>query len=468
MLDQVTRATILRLRREGHGTRFIARALDVSRESVKQVIAAGSEEVPKLERPSQLMPHLERVQALHTICRGNRVRVHELLAEEGVCVPYSTLTRFCREAGIGVKAPRRVGRYHFDPGEEMQHDTSPHKVEIGGRLTPVQCASLVMCYSRVRFVQCYRRWTRFHVRVFMTEALRAFGGAAGRCMLDNSGVILANGSGPDASFAPEMQAFAKRFGFEFAAHRIGDADRSGRVERPFHHIENNFYPGRQFEDLTDLNTQLRAWCDRYNHSPNDWLKAVPWSLFTVERPVLRPLPVFIPEVYTVHERKVDVEGYINLHANRYSVDESLIGRSVEVHELASTIRILQGPRLCAEHIKREDGQNLRITLPEHRGRRYDRAALPPSTEESALRAHSPQMASLCDVLRAHHGGQALRAIRRLHRICTEYPPDAVHTAVTRAVEFGLLDLNRVERLVLRAVSGEFFRLPTPNPEDPHG
>jgi len=31
---------------------------------------------------------------------------------------------------------------------------------------------------------------------------------------------------------PEMAAFADRFGFRFEAHRIGDADRSGRVERP--------------------------------------------------------------------------------------------------------------------------------------------------------------------------------------------------------------------------------------------
>jgi len=39
---------------------------------------------------------------------------------------------------------------------------------------------------------------------------------------------------------PEMAAFAERFGFHFAAHEIGDANRSGRVEKPFALIENNF------------------------------------------------------------------------------------------------------------------------------------------------------------------------------------------------------------------------------------
>jgi hypothetical protein len=31
-----------------------------------------------------------------------------------------------------------------------------------------------------------------------------------------------------------MAAFGERFGFQFVAHAIGNANRSGRVERPFH------------------------------------------------------------------------------------------------------------------------------------------------------------------------------------------------------------------------------------------
>lgn len=43
-----------------------------------------------------------------------------------------------------------------------------------------------------------------------------------------------------------MAAFAERFGFSFVAHEPGDANRSGRVERPFSFIENNFLAGRTF------------------------------------------------------------------------------------------------------------------------------------------------------------------------------------------------------------------------------
>ncbi len=55
--------------------------------------------------------------------------------------------------------------------------------------------------------------------------------------------------------------------------------------------------------------------------------------------------------------------------------------------------------------------------------------------------------------------------RRLHRIWLDYPTEAVETAVARALEFGLVDLERIERMVLRNLRGNSFRLPE---EDPDG
>src|ERR1039458_3241339 len=40
-------------------------------------------------------------------------------------------------------------------GEEMQHDTSPHEVTIGGKKRKAQTASGVLCYSRMLFFQIY-------------------------------------------------------------------------------------------------------------------------------------------------------------------------------------------------------------------------------------------------------------------------------------------------------------------------
>ena len=63
----------------------------------------------------------------------------------------------------------------------MQHDTSPHRVKIGGKVRLVQCASLILCFSRMLFAQVYPAFTRFYCRVFLTAGLQYFGGArAGR------------------------------------------------------------------------------------------------------------------------------------------------------------------------------------------------------------------------------------------------------------------------------------------------
>ena len=83
-------------------------------------------------------------------------------------------------------------------------------------------------------------------------------------MIDNTHVVVLHGTGTDMVPVPEMAAFAERYGFTFAAHEKGDANRSARVERPFDFIENNFLAGRDFCDLDDLNAQARAWCDKVN------------------------------------------------------------------------------------------------------------------------------------------------------------------------------------------------------------
>ncbi len=89
MLDLNTRVAILRLHREGHGIRLIARTLWVSRRSVKKVIASGQADVPTLQREASLGPHIDRVRQLHAACKGNRIRVHEELTGDGIGVAYS-------------------------------------------------------------------------------------------------------------------------------------------------------------------------------------------------------------------------------------------------------------------------------------------------------------------------------------------------------------------------------------------
>lgn len=462
MLDPMTRTAILHLHREGHGARTIARAVGVSRTTVKRVLAQGQAEPPPIVRPELLAAHREQIRELFGRCKGNRVRVHEELRALGVEVAYSTLTEFCRREQLGLPPKKRAGRYHFEPGEEMQHDTSPHTVAVGGRSRPLQCASVVLAYSRLLYAQCYPTFNRFIAKGFLTEALQWFGGAARRCLVDNTSVVVASGTGRNALIAPEMEAFAQRFGFAFAAHAVGDANRSARVERPFSFIEGNFYPGRTFSDLADLNVQLRAWCEAKSSRRLRELKASPRELFAAEHPHLVALPLHVPEVYALHNRTVDVEGYVCLHTNRYSVPTALIHRRVEVHETQHAVRILSQHRLVCTHPVAEPGAYRRCTLPEHQDGRFKKAGIvtaAPLPEETTLRAQGAEFTALVEALRRLHGGRASRPLRRLHRLFLDYPTAPLRATLAEALRFGLTDLGRIERMVLRRLHGEFFRLP---------
>jgi len=462
VLHRDTRVAILALRAKGHGLRAIAKTLGVSRPSVRRVLEQGTEEAPALRRNDALTPELDRIRELYVSCEGNLVRVHEELAVAGIHVGYTTLTAFCRRHRLGGEPRCPVGSYDFAPGQEMQHDTSPHRPVIAGRPRLVHCASLVLCYSQMLYAQVYPRWTRFWCKVFLSEALVYLDGAAADCMLDNSSIIIAHGTGKDAVPAPEMAALAANFGFQFRAHELGDKNRSARVERPFHYIEHNFYPGRTFPDVPDLNRQLREWCDRANAKHKRTLRAAPRELFVVERPRLRRLPAYIHPPTEVHHRVVDSLGFVTVHTNSYSVPAALLERRVEVLATKDRVRIFDGHRLVCEHERGEDGAQQRRILEEHRDeRRALRAGkAAPSAQETALAAAGPELAELARQLKRRHPGRAVRALRRLHQLYLDYPTDALVAAVRRALAHGLYDLERIESIVLSLLSGSFFREPT--------
>jgi len=466
------RTTILALRDAGRGSRAIARALGISRNAVKAVLTDGRAAPPPIARPERAEPLRDEILAQLARCKGNLVRVHEeLVAHHGLPLSYPALTAFCRRHGIGHEPPQPAGRYHFAPGQEMQHDTSPHLAHIGGAERRVQTASLVLCHSRLLFFQLYPRFTRFDCKVFLTDAVQYVGGACRDCMIDNTHVVVLRGTGKTMVPVPEMEAFARRLGFRFIAHEKGDADRSGRVERPFHFIENNFLAGRRFADFAEANREARAWCDKVNASFKKHLHARPRELFAAEQPTLRPLPAWVPEVYALHQRIVDLEGYIHVDSHVYSVPYQLIGKPVEVRETKDHIRIFVGPRQVAVHDKAVMvGAKQRKTLPAHRPPRGQHAATPRSPEEAELAAAGPPIAAYAATLKLRAPRWPV-ALRRLAQMRRDYPAAPLGAAIQTATYYGLYDLDRLERMILRNIATAYFIVPadrpptTPEPDD---
>ncbi len=460
MLKREQRMSVLELHTKGVSKRQIARLLRVSRGAVARVIQSQGATVPQIERAEKADPYRQDIEELLKDCSGNLVRVHEELSKEGAALSYSALTAFCRRRGIGQEPKIPEGRYHFGPGQEQQHDTSPHKVKLSGVEHVAQTASLVLCFSRRLFFQFFPEFQRFHCKVFLTDALDYMAGSCATTMIDNTHVVIASGTGKNMIPAPETAAFAERYGFEFAAHAVGDPDRKGRVEAPFRFIERNFIPGRRFADWADLNAQAKEWCDKVNATYKKHIRAIPMELYAQERPYLKSLPVWMPEVYRLHQRFVDLAGYVSLHTNRYSVPADWISRQVEVRETKDHVHIQDGLRKCVTHRRLIGVFGQRSTLKEHF---HPRARSGPSVlgpEETAIVKALPEAAAYVDALKKRGRMQITIALRQLLRMVREYPKDALVAALAEASHYGLYDLARVERMVLRRVARDYFPIDT--------
>ena len=415
-----------------------------------------------MERGSQIDEHRERIVREILACKGNLRRVHEELVKDGIELSYPNLTRYIRQNNLtGKKEKMPAGRYEFSAGDEMQFDTSPHKVTFSDGTRLCQCASLILGYSRMLCFQYYPRFSRLECKIFLTKALQVLGGACKRCIVDNTNLVVLHGTGDDAVMAPEMEGFAGRFGFYFKAYRLGDKNRNAKDERAFHYIENNFLVKRVFADFEDLNRRALVFCEKNNNSVKRRLKARPVDLYQTERLQLQKLPSFIPEPYRVFQRRVDVEGYIHLHTNRYSVPYQLIGADLEVREYELHVKVYKGPRELAVHHKLPYKGEKSSTQKQHRperGKRKQNMSEPLPEERKMIQA-SPLFTEYLKLLRKRSPGRAIRAIKRLHRLFTEYPAEALEKAMAEALRYGMTDLNRLESMVLRCIAGDFFRLP---------
>ncbi|MCB2021874.1 MAG: IS21 family transposase [Burkholderiaceae bacterium] len=444
------------LRAQGHSLHEISRLLRLSRNTVRRMLR---ERQAPAAPPTPQAAVQQRLKAVYARAQGNAVRMAQILAsEDDMELPYSTLTRWVRQAELRA-APKRSGEYHFAPGQEMQHDTSPHRLTIGGKTLTAQCAALTLAYSRRLFVRYYLRFTRLEAKHFLLRAAQFMDGACPRCVIDNTSVMVVGGAGADAVFAPEMEAFAATLGFKFMAHRVNDPNRKSRIERPFLWVQTNFLPGRSFADLEDLNAQALRWCiEVANAKPKRTLGQSPEAAYALERPTLRRLPAVLPPVYEVLERVVDLYGFVSVDTVRYSVPERLVGKTVTVYKHYERVDIHHRGVVAASHERVIGERDVRRTLPGHHTV-AQRTPREPALAEQLLRGEHEVLQRYADALKLHHHhGRGVRALHRLVQIKRTYPREPFLAAVAQALKFGLFDLTRLEHLVLRHVAGDFFTL----------
>jgi len=136
-----------------------------------------------------------------------------------------------------------------------------------------------------------------------------------------------------------------------------------------------------------------------------------------------------------------------------------LGKQVEVHKRPEQVLIFCAGKLVAKHPRLVGKRNTAHLIKEHHTNlQRGRTPRGPSPQEQLLTGRNPLLDQYVVALKKHSPGRGVAKLRRLLALQRDYPAEPFLAAVEQALKYGLFDLNRLERLILESVAGDFFNL----------
>jgi transposase len=464
MISPDKRAAIYLLHKEGMGVREIARSLGVNRGTVSDIIKQKGV-MPESARSDKIQLDARLLIKLYNDCDGWVQRIHEKLTEEqGITIGYSTLTGKIRELGLGKSKNQRCARVPDKAGEEMQHDTSPYKVKLGEKRVLVQASLLYFRYAKVRYLKFYPSFDRFKMKCFLHEALSFWGYAAGVCIIDNTNLARLRGTGKNAVIVPEMEQFAKQYGFEFVCHEVMHSNRKAGNERGFFTVVTNFFAGRKFEDMDDLNAQAFEWATvRSANRPTGKTRLIPATAFEYEKAYLNKLPAYVEPPYQVYQRRTDQYGYAAFDGNFYWIPGT--GRhNVKVLRYDDHLRIYHQRKLLGHYqlpaygIKNEQITPIGQPKPQHKPKYRKK---PTAGEEKILRTAAVEIDAYLSFALQEKGAKSKhRFIRQLYGLYKKMARSLLIKTIKRAKKYRITDIKTVESIAVLLIKENNYDMPS--------
>jgi transposase len=393
---------ILELHRQGLSVSAIARQLECDRKTVRKYIERGLEAPaygPRRPRSTVVTPFApylrERIAAFPELTGSRLLREIKELGYPG---GYTAVKDFLRT--IRPRAQQVFERrFETPPGRQAQVDFAHFRTvftDEPGTERIVWLFSVVLGHSRMM-------WGRFVVHQDLQTVLRchiaafeALSGVPAEILYDRmKTAVLGEIDEQGIAYNRQLLALAAHYGFLPKACRPYRAKTKGKVERPFRYVREDFFLGRSFRNLDELNAQFRHWLDTVaNPRRHATTGRIVQEHFAEEKPYLKPLPVTPFTLVLTLDRRVTREGMVSVGGNLYSVPDSTRRRIVEVHTLAHEIRILEDDKLIAVHPVLEGRGQRRIaaghrTAPPPGNSATAREAPPPITPAGAVVAPRP-------------------------------------------------------------------------------
>lgn len=462
MIEPDKRKAIYYLHHQGMGVMEISRRLDVHKNTVRTIIEQkGVTSITTRKDKIEIDPDVLR--KLYKECDGWIQRTHERITEEmGIAIGYSTLTRLLRELEIGKPQDGRCGREPDVPGAEFQHDTTNYQVKLGQKMVRVVASLLYFRFSKIRYLKFYRSFNRFTMKCFFHEALMFWQYCGIVCIIDNTNLARLRGTGKNAIIVPEMAQFAKQYGFEFQCHEKGHSNRKAGNERSFWTVETNFFPGRKFENMTDLNRQAFQWSTgKMFHRPVGKTRLIPSKAFEFEQSYLKKIPPYVSPPYLCLPRTTDQYGYISIDGNFYWVPGTSRYQLAAL-KYADCVKVYHHRNLLAEYdLAPEDVKNKKIAprgqpIPKHQPKYRKK---PTEGEEKKLRAVSGEVDAYLSFALNPGDRQRHGFIRRLFGLYRKITPSLFIETIKRAHKYRICDIDTIERIaVLQMRDGNYQTL----------
>ncbi|MBU1784660.1 MAG: IS21 family transposase, partial [Candidatus Omnitrophica bacterium] len=264
------------------------------------------------------------------------------------------------------------------------------------------CFVMVLCWSRLLYVEftlsaCFESFLRCHENAF-----HFFGGIPKELWYDNLATAVAERKLKIIRFNPKFLAYCGHYRFKPVACNLGAGNEKGRVEDGVRYVRGNFWPGRSFTDLQDINSQTHAWMDQFaNKRTHATTRKIPELHFAQEKPQLLPLANSY-DTDEIRHPDVSHQFRVKFDANEYSVPWRLSGRTLTLRGDEKTVRIyLRDKRVCCHTRCWEKGKSI-VNKKHEEGLVERKPGAQTSSDIAAVKALGPHGCRYLDFLGAQN------------------------------------------------------------------
>jgi transposase len=306
-------------------------------------------------RASKLTPFKPQIAQMLDKYPYSATQVWQRLRAQGFDGGYSIVKAYVRT--VRPKRQPAFLKLAFAPGECAQVDWGSYgSVPVGQTSRRLSFFVIVLCYSRLMYVEFTVSQTMEHFLACHQHAFEFFGGIPQKVMVDNlKSAVLKRGLGEAPVLNPKYLDFATHCGFTIAPCNVGKGNEKGRVENGVGYVKKNFLAGLELPDFSVLNPAARQWLDTVaNVRLHSETRDKPVHAWHKERPYLGPLPMQPFDIATVSQVRASRQFRITLETNRYSVPAHYAGQALMLKTYPDRLCIYHGDTLIARHLRRYD------------------------------------------------------------------------------------------------------------------